>query len=95
MLFRSLSVICNNGKVVDVPVNNLISQIFKDVVSVSRSNRSAQGVGDTKSEYIGLELAPHEIEIMRDLKRMFDPKSIMNPGKTFGNSSVHRNTHYK
>ncbi|MBT3234291.1 MAG: FAD-binding protein, partial [Calditrichaeota bacterium] len=90
-----LSVICNNGKVVDVPVNNLISQIFKDVVSVSRSNRSAQGVGDTKSEYIGLELAPHEIEIMRDLKRMFDPKSIMNPGKTFGNSSVHRNTHYK
>ncbi len=29
------------------------------------------------------ELAPHEIEIMKDLKKMFDPKGIMNPGKIF------------
>ena len=32
---------------------------------------------------VGLELTPHEIEIMKDLKKMFDPKGIMNPGKDF------------
>jgi len=29
------------------------------------------------------ELTPHETEIMKDLKKMFDPKGIMNPGKIF------------
>ena len=42
-----------------------------------------QDVGDVQPGFIGLELAPHEIEIMKDLKKMFDPKGIMNPGKIF------------
>ncbi len=29
------------------------------------------------------ELTPHEAGIMKDLKKMFDPKGIMNPGKIF------------
>ena len=40
-------------------------------------------MGDAKAEFVELELAPHEIEIMKDLKKMFDPKGIMNPGKIF------------
>ena len=64
-----LSMNYNNGEGVDVSVHNLISQILKDALSNGRT--------------IPLELAPHEIEIMKDLKRMFDPKGIMNPGKIF------------
>jgi len=85
-----LSVICNNTEEVGVSAHNLISQILKEVVSIGGTITSEQGVGDTKSEFIGLELAPHEIEIMKDLKKMFDPKGIMNPGKIFGNNSAHR-----
>ncbi len=40
-------------------------------------------MGDAKAEYSGLEIAPHEVEIMTNLKKMFDPKGIMNPGKIF------------
>lgn len=64
-----LKMICNNGEKADVSVHNLVSQILKDALS----NEST----------IPLELAPHEIEIMQDLKKMFDPKGIMNPGKIF------------
>jgi glycolate oxidase len=53
------------------------------MVSVEGHITSEQGVGDVESGFIGLELAPHEIEIMKDLKKMFDPKGIMNPGKAF------------
>ena len=76
-----LNVNYNNGEEADVSVHNLVSQILKKVVSVGGPVTSVQGVGDVKSGFIGLGLAPHEIEIMKDLKRMFDPKGIMNPGK--------------
>jgi glycolate oxidase len=64
-----LNVNYNNEEEVDVSVHDLVSQILKDALSNGRT--------------IPLELAPHEIEIMKDLKKMFDPKGIMNPGKAF------------
>lgn len=78
-----LNVIYNEGKEVDLSVHKLVSQILKEVVSIGGTITSEYGVGDAKAEFLELELAPHEIEIMRDLKKMFDPKDIMNPGKIF------------
>ena len=78
-----LNVIYNDVKEMDLPVHKLVSQILDEVVSIGGTITSEHGVGDTKAEFIELELAPHEIEIMRDLKKMFDPKDIMNPGKIF------------
>ncbi len=78
-----LNVIYNRGKEAELSVHALVSELLMDVVSMGGTITSEHGVGDAKSEYIGLELAPHEIEIMKDLKKMFDPKGIMNPGKIF------------
>ncbi len=78
-----LNVNYNNGDEVDVSAHNLVPQILKEVVSIGGPITSVQGVGDVESGFIELELAPHEIEIMKDLKKMFDPKGIMNPGKVF------------
>ena len=52
-----LNVISNNGEVVGVSIHNLVSQILKEVVSISGAITSEQGVSDTKSEFKGLELA--------------------------------------
>ncbi|MFQ5712803.1 MAG: FAD-binding oxidoreductase [Candidatus Scalinduaceae bacterium] len=78
-----LNLIYDGGKAADISVHKLISQILKEVVYIGGTITSEHGVGDTKSEFIGLELSPHEIEIMKELKKMFDPKGIMNPGKIF------------
>jgi len=59
----------NDGEEVGVSARNLVSQMLKGVEHNGRTITS--------------ELAPHEIEIMQDLKKMFDPKGIMNPGKIF------------
>ena len=67
----------------DLSAHNLVSQILNEVVSIGGTITSEHGVGDAKAEFIGLELSPHEIEIMKNIKKMFDPKGIMNPGQDF------------
>ena len=78
-----LNVIYDGGKEIDLSVHDLISKVLKKVVSVGGTITAEHGVGDTKSEFVKLELSPHEIGIMKGLKKMFDPKGIMNPGKIF------------
>ncbi|KFN48883.1 FAD-binding oxidoreductase [Arenimonas composti] len=41
------------------------------------------GVGLLKKPYLGCSREPAEIELMRGLKRVFDPAGIFNPGKIF------------
>jgi len=69
-----LNVIYDNGEEVEVSARNLVSQILKEIVSIRETITSEQGAGDAKSEFacptppfrrVGLELAPHEIEIMK------------------------------
>ena len=78
-----LNVIYDDGKEIDLSVHDLISKVLEEVVSVGGTITAEHGVGDTKSEFVKLELSPHEIGIMKGLKNMFDPKGIMNPGKIF------------
>ncbi len=37
----------------------------------------------TKKPYLEYSRSPEEIEYMKALKKVFDPKGIMNPGKLF------------
>lgn len=39
------------------------------------------GVGLHKAEFLELELGREQVELMRRIKRAFDPTGIMNPGK--------------
>lgn len=41
------------------------------------------GVGISKKPYIGMEIAPTALELMRKIKKVFDPNGILNPGKIF------------
>lgn len=41
------------------------------------------GVGLEKRDVLGLKHAPHEIQLMQDLKAVFDPKGLVNPEKIF------------
>ena len=39
------------------------------------------GVGLHKASYLNLQKSPQILEIFRNIKKLFDPKGIMNPYK--------------
>ncbi|MGI8481604.1 MAG: FAD-binding and (Fe-S)-binding domain-containing protein [Chthoniobacterales bacterium] len=42
------------------------------------------GVGIARTEYMEEQVGPHLLQVMREIKRAFDPKNIFNPGKLIG-----------
>jgi len=57
--------------------------LFRGVVALDGSISGEHGIGFTKAPYIGLELSPEEIALMKRVKQAFDPHGILNPGKIF------------
>ena len=57
--------------------------LFEQVVALEGSISGEHGIGFAKAQYIGLELSPEEIALMKRVKDAFDPNGILNPGKIF------------
>ncbi|MEW6067533.1 MAG: FAD-linked oxidase C-terminal domain-containing protein [Nitrospirota bacterium] len=62
---------------------NLVGQVFSQTLSFGGTISGEHGIGLTKAAYIKMELSEKEIEIMESIKKIFDPKRILNPGKIF------------
>ena len=60
-----------------------IERVFKKVLLLGGSLSGEHGIGFMKSAYIAWELSPQAIEIMKRIKKVFDPGNILNPGKIF------------
>ncbi len=61
-----------------------VSKLVFDIVQRFGGSVSAEhGVGLLKKDYLEYSRSPLEIEIMRQIKKAFDPQGIMNPGKIF------------
>ena len=57
--------------------------LFEGVVALDGSISGEHGIGFAKAKYLGLELTPETIALMRRVKAAFDPHGILNPGKMF------------
>jgi FAD/FMN-containing dehydrogenase len=55
--------------------------VFDAVKKQGGSISAEHGVGLTKRSFLQYTRSPEEIEIMRGIKKVFDPDNIMNPGK--------------
>ena len=60
-----------------------VRDIFESTVEMDGTLSGEHGIGITKSEYLPLEQPPHLIELQKQIKAVFDPHHIMNPGKIF------------
>ncbi len=60
-----------------------VEALFAGVVALEGSISGEHGIGIAKSRYLGLELSPEAIDLMRRVKHAFDPHGILNPGKIF------------
>ncbi|HEY6561295.1 MAG TPA: FAD-linked oxidase C-terminal domain-containing protein [Polyangiaceae bacterium] len=60
-----------------------IEQLFRSVVELRGTLTGEHGVGVLKAPYLPLEQSAELISLQRDLKRVFDPRGLLNPGKIF------------
>lgn len=60
-----------------------IEEILKAVVGMKGTISGEHGVGVAKAPYLHFELGDQGIALMKEIKRVFDPNGILNPGKIF------------
>jgi glycolate oxidase len=61
----------------------LVEQVFKETLELGGTISGEHGIGLTKAPYLGMEISETELSIMKSIKKVFDPKNILNPGKIF------------
>ena len=65
-----------------------VEDIFRLVLSLGGTISGEHGIGTAKMPYIGMELSPAAIDVMRRIKQVLDPKGVLNPGKIFPKDRV-------
>ena len=58
-----------------------IREIFTFVKSVGGTISGEHGIGLVQRQYLDIVFTATELELMRSIKRVFDPNGILNPGK--------------
>ena len=60
-----------------------VDELFDATLSLGGTITGEHGVGMTKMKYLPREIGATQIELMKGIKRVFDPQNILNPGKIF------------
>jgi len=64
-------------------VNAAIDELFRLTIALGGTLSGEHGIGALKAGYLPLEQSPELIALQRDIKRVFDPSGLLNPGKIF------------
>jgi glycolate oxidase len=62
-------------------------RLFEHVMSLSGTLSGEHGIGITKAPYLSLELDETSLVLMQNIKNVFDPNNILNPGKIFSTTT--------
>jgi glycolate oxidase len=64
-------------------VKELLARVYDVGVSLGGTISGEHGLGLVKKDYLPMASDRRKIDLMKRIKRAFDPSSIMNPGKVF------------
>ena len=64
-------------------VDAAIKALFENVIALGGTLSGEHGIGILKAPYLELEQAPGLIALQEQIKTVFDPTGILNPGKIF------------
>jgi glycolate oxidase len=64
-------------------VDKAVEEIFQLTVSLGGTISGEHGIGYSQKKYLQIALSKEQIELMKQIKRVFDPNNILNPGKIF------------
>ena len=75
------------GEMSDSDWNNKLTfgirEIFELTKNLGGTISGEHGIGLVQKEYLGIVLSDKNIELQKGIKKLFDPKGILNPGKIF------------
>jgi glycolate oxidase len=60
-----------------------INEIFQLCKKLGGTISGEHGIGLVQKEYLPIVFPKHQLELMRNIKKVFDPNYILNPGKIF------------
>lgn len=58
-----------------------IKEIFELTVALKGTISGEHGIGYVQKNYLPIAMQPKQIDVLRNIKKVFDPKNILNPGK--------------
>jgi glycolate oxidase len=64
-------------------LHKAIEEIFVEVVKMGGTISGEHGIGLVQKRYMSIAFSDFQLNLMRDIKKVFDPKGILNPGKIF------------
>jgi len=64
-------------------VHKAMDEIFAAAIELKGSISGEHGIGTSKAKYLGLEIDSVTLSYLHAVKKAFDPKNILNPGKIF------------
>jgi glycolate oxidase len=64
-------------------LDDAIREIFRLTVSLGGTISGEHGIGYSQKSYLPIALSESELRLMKEIKKTFDPKGILNPGKIF------------
>lgn len=69
-------------------VDRAIDGLMRATVALGGTLTGEHGIGVSKAAYLPLEQGPELVRLQQDLKRVFDPRGLLNPGKIFPTGHV-------
>ena len=60
-----------------------LNEVFDLVIRLNGTLSGEHGIGREKREYVDKEIDTTTLALMKDIKQVFDPNNILNPGKLF------------
>ncbi|MCH6584822.1 MAG: FAD-binding protein [Proteobacteria bacterium] len=60
-----------------------LNEVFDLVIRLNGTLSGEHGIGREKRAYVNKEIDTTTLTLMKDIKRVFDPNNILNPGKLF------------
>ncbi len=63
--------------------HDVSQEIFEEIKNFGGSVSAEHGIGLIKKDFLGFSRSEEEIQLMRQIKQVFDPNGVMNPGKIF------------
>ncbi|MCF3111392.1 FAD-binding protein [Niabella sp. CC-SYL272] len=73
----------NKNSLNDPEMNAILRELFKLVKSLGGTISGEHGIGLIQKTYMDIVFEQRQLQVMRDIKKAFDPNNILNAGKIF------------